>query len=188
MSRYVELGTDRPSRGLCVVLPGRQYTCDAPLLFFATHTLLAHGWDVRHVWWEAPGRDSLTVADEVAWVEAELAAALEGYDGRVLVLGKSLGTLATAAASDRAYDAVWLTPLLTEPSLAAAHAAYAGRQLVVIGDADPYLDRDVLASLPGRQVVVPGDHVLVSPGEPLATVDSHRQVVAALDTWLESIG
>ena len=44
--------------GRCLVLPGRQYTPDGPLLFFAAQAALMRGWDVRQVWWEAPERGS----------------------------------------------------------------------------------------------------------------------------------
>ncbi len=56
MTRFVDHHAEGTSVGRCVVLPGRQYTPDRPLLDFATQAALAHGWDVRQVWWEAPER------------------------------------------------------------------------------------------------------------------------------------
>ncbi|MBZ5738228.1 hypothetical protein [Nocardioides mangrovi] len=183
MTRYVDLATDGTAVGRCIVLPGRQYTPDGPLLFFAAQVALARGWDVRQVWWEVPRFDD--DADEVAWVAAELAAAVDGHDVRVLVVAKSLGTLCAAAAAEHGYAAAWLTPLLSEPDLAAPLLAYPAAQLVVIGSEDPYLDRDVLEALPGEQLVVPGDHVLRIPGDVSASVASHDRVVRAFDEWLE---
>src|SRR5205809_848287 len=116
MRRFVDLAADGTSLGRCVILPGRIYTPDGPLLFFAAQVALERGWDVRQVWWEPPRFDSDD--DEVAWVCAQLEAAVEGYDGRVIVVAKSLGTLAGAVAAQRGYAAAWLTPLLTEPDLA----------------------------------------------------------------------
>lgn len=40
MSRYVDCSTDGTPIGRCIVLPGRQYTADGPLLFFATQVAL----------------------------------------------------------------------------------------------------------------------------------------------------
>ena len=40
-----------------------------------------------------------------------------GVDGPVLVVGKSLGTYGARLAAERAYPAIWLTPVLTEPEL-----------------------------------------------------------------------
>lgn len=122
--------------------------------------------------------------DEVVWVGDQLDAAVDGYDGRVLVVAKSLGTLAAARAAERGYDAAWLTPLLSEPDLAEPMLAYPAAQYVVIGAEDRYLDRDVLDQLPGEHVVVPGDHVLLVPGDPAAMVASHDAFVRSFDAWL----
>jgi len=189
MSRYVDHAADGTSIGRCVVLPGRQYTQDGPLLFFAAQTALMHGWDVRQVWWdaEAPARFSRDVADEIDWVAARLDAAVDGYDGRVLVVAKSLGTLAAPLAAARGYEAAWLTPLLTEPEIAKALLSYPGEQLVVIGSDDPFLDQEVLDALPGQRLVVPGDHILRVPGDPAAMVASHDRFVRTFDAWLAAL-
>jgi len=188
VSRYVDRATDGPPVGRCVVLPGRQYSPDGPLLFFAAQVALHHGWDVRQVWWDAAERGSVSVADEVAWVGDELDAALGGHDGPALVIGKSLGTLGARRAAERGLDAVWLTPLLNEPSVAEVLLAHPAEQLVVIGEHDPYLDREVLDALPGEHLLVPGDHVLSVPGRPVESVRSHERVVRALDAWLARLG
>lgn len=190
MSRHVDLSPDLPSGqepvGRCVVLPGRQYTPDGPLLFFAAQVALSRGWAVRQVWWEAEAasRGSLSVEDEMAWAGDQLDGALEGYDGRVLVVAKSLGTLAAGRAAEHGYDAAWLTPLLTEPAAAEVLLTYPGAQLVVIGEQDPFLDRTVFDELPGRRLLVPGDHVLRLPHDPRASVASHATFVDAFDLWV----
>lgn len=182
MPRYVDHSADGTPVGRCVVLPGSRYTPDGPLLFFATQTALMRGWDVRQVWWEPPSFPS--DADELTWVGNQLDAALEGYQGRVLVVAKSLGTLAASRAATRGYPAAWLTPLLTEPDLAEALLSYPAEQLVVIGSDDPFLSHDVFNALPGQRLLVPGDHVLRVPGDPAAMVTSHESFVRSFDAWL----
>lgn len=184
MTRYVDHPADGTPIGRCVVLPGSRYTPDGPVLFFATQVALTHGWDVRQVWWEVPELDD---AEEVAWVGDQLEAAVDGYDGRVLVVAKSLGTLAAGHAAEHGYDAAWLTPLLTEADLADPLLSYPAAQLVVIGSSDPYLDQDVLDALPGERLVVPGDHLLRVPGDPAAMVASHETFVRTFDAWLAAI-
>lgn len=188
MSRFVDYSPEGTPLGRCVVLPGRQYTPDGPLLFFAAQVALMRGWAVRQVWWEsdAPPRFSTDVSDEVAWVADQLDAAVAGHDGRLLVVAKSLGTLAAPYAAARALDAAWLTPLLTEPSVADVLLTYPARQFVAIGSEDPYLSRDVFDALPGERVLVTGDHVLRVPGDPVAMVASHDAVVRAFDGWLRN--
>ncbi len=187
MTRYVDYFAEGTSLGRCVVLPGRQYTPDGPLLFFATHAALIRGWDVRQVWWEAPERGSSSIAEEITWVGDQLDAALDGYTGRVVVVAKSLGTLAAGRAASRGLDAAWLTPLLTERAAAEPLRSYPASQLVVIGSSDPYLDRDVLGALPGTGLVVPGDHVLRVPEDAAAMVTSHEQFIRAFDPWLQGL-
>jgi hypothetical protein len=182
MTRYADYATDGTPVGRCVVLPGSRYTPDGPMLFFAAQTALMRGWDVRQVWWETPRFSS--DAEEVAWVCDQLDAAVDGYDGRVLVVAKSLGTLAAPRAAERGYDAAWLTPLLTEPDLAAGLLSYPAEQFVVIGSSDPYLSQDVLDALPGQHLVVPGDHILRVPGDAAAMVASHDRFVRSFDEWL----
>ncbi|MFT4081062.1 MAG: hypothetical protein QM638_00600 [Nocardioides sp.] len=184
MSRYVDYPAEGAPVGRCVVLPGRQYTADRPLLFFATEVASMRGWEVRQVWWEPPARDRRDISEETSWVCDQLDAAVDGYDGSVLIVAKSLGTLAAARAAERDYDAVWLTPLLGEPDVAEVLLTYPGRQLSVIGSEDPYFRRAVFDALPGERLLVAGDHVLRVPGDPVAMVASHGQFVRSFDAWL----
>lgn len=186
-SRYVDHVVEGTAVGRCLVLPGRQYTPDGPLLFFATQAALMRGWNVRQVWWEAPERGSLPIADEMDWVGDQLNDALEDYTGRQVIVGKSLGTLAARRAADRCLDAAWLTPLLTEPDAAKPLLTYPASQFVMIGSSDPYLSREVLDVLPGTRLVVPGDHVLRVADDVAAMVGSHEQFIRAFDAWLVSL-
>ena len=187
MTRYVDYAAEATSIGRCIVLPGRQYTPEGPLLFFAVQAALMRGWDVRQVWWEAADRGSLATADEMNWVGDQLDAALSGYTGRVLIVAKSLGTLAATRAAAKGYDAAWLTPLLTDSDAAKPLLSYPASQFVVSGSSDPYLSREVLDELPGTSLVVPGDHILRVPGDPVAMVASHEQFIWVFDAWLESV-
>ena len=185
MTRYVDHAADGTPVGRCIVLPGSKYTPDGPMLFFAAQVALMRGWDVRQVWWEVPqfSRD----AEEVAWVGSQLDAAVDSYAGRVMVVAKSLGTLAAPVAAARGYDAAWLTPLLTEPVLAEPLLSYPGAQFVVIGSSDPYFSQDVLDALPGERLVVAGDHILRVPGDVAAMVASHDSFVRSFDAWLTAV-
>lgn len=186
-SRFVDHVVQGSAEGRCLVLPGRQYTPDGPLLFFATQAALMRGWDVRQVWWEAPERGSLMIADEMKWVGDQLDEALEGFTGRQVVVGKSLGTLAATRAAALCLDAAWLTPLLTDPDAAKPLVTYPASQFVMIGSGDPYLSREVLDVLPGTSLIVPGDHVLRVADDLAAMVDSHDQFIRAFDAWLTSL-
>src|SRR5512139_3533402 len=104
VTAYVDASlTDSPV-GLCVVLPGREYSPAKPLLDFATQAALQNGWAVRQVWWEPERLDD---SEQTAtWAARELAAAVEGHEGRVLVMAKSLGVYTARLAAASGYDAV----------------------------------------------------------------------------------
>lgn len=185
VTRYVDLTADGTPVGRCIVLPGSRYTPDGPMLFFAAQVALMRGWDVRQVWWEVPQFSSN--AEELAWVGSQLGEAVDGYAGRVMVVAKSLGTLAAPVAAVRGFDAAWLTPLLTESDVAQPLLSYPAAQFVVIGSSDPYFSQDVLDALPGEWLVVTGDHVLRVPGDAAAMVASHDRFVRSFDAWLATL-
>jgi hypothetical protein len=133
--------------GLAVILPGRGYPPAAPGCAYAGYVLRAAGWRVRDVWWDPPANYSMSVAGEVAWVGDQLASATAGAEGPVFVVGKSLGTYAARLAAERAYPAIWLTPVLTLAEVVDRIRANPSRQLVVGGTADQLWDSDVAASL-----------------------------------------
>jgi hypothetical protein len=183
-----ELDPEGKPVGTAVVVPGRGYPPAAPLTFFAGFVLLQHGWSVRQVWWDPPAHES----DEqtLAWVRREVEAALP-TTGRVLVVAKSLGTLAAPVASERGLPAAWLTPVLDLPAVPDAIAANPAPQLLVGGSADGLWVGDVVRALAGDGCDVleipDADHVLMVPGDPVRGVEAHTEVMRALDAWLSRL-
>jgi predicted alpha/beta-hydrolase family hydrolase len=171
--------------GTAVLVPGRGYPPMAPLLFFAGFALVQHGWRVEHHWWDPPAYES----DEqtLAWVRGEVEAVLP-TSGRVLVVGKSLGTLAAPVAAERGLPAAWLTPVLDLRAVAAAIAANPAPQLLVGGSADDLWVGDTVRDLAGQtcevQEVADADHVLMVPGDAVRGVAAHVEAIGALDRWL----
>lgn len=179
MSEYVDLGPSRDETGLLVVLPGRGYHPDKPLLAVATQVAVDLGWRVRQVWWKAP--------DEVspAWAERELATAVQEYDGPIRVLAKSIGSFVAPAVAASLYPACWLTPLLGQPTVVAGIGANPAAQLVVGGTADSLWDSAVAGTLPGEVLELPdANHSLVVKGRRNATASAHAEFVRALTRWL----
>jgi hypothetical protein len=179
MSRYVDLGPARDETGLLVVLPGRGYHPDKPLLRVAAEVAADLRWRVRQVWWEAPDDAS------PAWAGAELAAAAQGYDGPIRVLAKSIGSFAAPAVAASSYPACWLTPLLGQPAIVEGIRANVAAQMVVGGTADSLWDSAVAATLPGEVLELPGaNHSLAVTGRRNATASAHAEFVRGLSRWL----
>lgn len=186
MSEYVDW-PDGPADpvGLAVLLPGRNYPATMPLLTFAGRAARQHGWRVRAVSWSAPDLDTDATT---AWVRTQLAEAVGDVEGRVLVVGKSLGSCAAAYAAERGYDAIWLTPLLHLPPVVAAMSNHAGRQLLVGGTEDPAWDLGTARSTGGDVAQVEGaDHALADD-DAVRTATMHLEVTRAIDRWLRALG
>jgi hypothetical protein len=171
--------------GTAVVLPGRGYPPAAPGCAYAGYVLRAAGWLVRDVWWDPPpANDLLAIDDEVAWVGDQLASATAGVAGPVFVVGKSLGTCGARLAAERAYPAIWLTPVLTQPEVADAIRANPARQLLVGGTEDSLWDADVAASLAagGCDVLqLDGiDHGLIDPADALRSAGALVEITRAM--------
>ena len=176
--------------GTAVALPGRVPQYSALLLGFAAQALTQHGWAVDQLWWDPPDHGGDDDAD-YAWVRDRLDEAAPA-EGRVLVVGKSLGTLAAPLAAERAYDAIWLTPLLHERRIVDAVAANPGRQLLVGGTGDASWDSGVARELEAggcRVLEIPdADHSLLVPGDIVRGAGIHVEIVRAIDSFLGGVG
>ena len=177
-----------PSRGLAIVAPGRAYSPSAPLLELGRRALLQHGFTVQELWWDTTARGD---EEPEAWVRRHVAAALAAEDAdHVLVVGKSLGTHAASYAAERGLDAVWLTPVLTEPRVAEAIGANPGRQLLVGGLADPLWDAAVARELAdnGCDVLeVPDADHSMGTDDVVRTAEIHVEVARAVERFLRGV-
>lgn len=178
------------SRGVALVAPGRAYAPTAPLLEFARVALLQHGFTVQQIWW-----DSTTIGedeDREQWVRRHVEAANAEEDAdHVLVVAKSLGTLASSYAAERGLDAIWFTPILTEAPVAEAIAANAGRQLLVGGLVDELWDAAIARELADNGcdvlAVADADHGMGTPGDAVRTAEIHVEVARAVEAFLSQI-
>ena len=181
-----------PSTKVAVIVPGAGYSPSHPLLEFGRQSLINHGWSVQQIWWEQPD-DLGNVDARAAWVCDQVRDTLATLEGaqRVLLLGKSLGTLSAPVAAQYGLDAIWLTPLFGyEPGIAAIfdNAAGGARQLLVGGLADTEWD-PVRARALDVDVVDFEDvtHFFQVPGDAVRTAQVHVQVCTAIEAFLHSL-
>jgi pimeloyl-ACP methyl ester carboxylesterase len=184
MPERVDLGSCTALRHVgdperCVVLlPGQFYPTRAPVLWFAREAAMAGGWSTLEVLGE-PG----LYEDPLAWERDAAERAIEATSGaRMLMIGKSLASLLAGMVSDHNLPAVWLTPLLTEPSVLDALARTRRPTLVAGGSADAVWRADAIPANTAIEVLeLPGaDHALQVPGDPSASLDALRRMTAAV--------
>jgi len=176
-------GNDPAASARALVLPGRGYTVDHPALFWSCQVLAQVGYRVVTMRWQ-PGRDAQT--DPQAFVE-EAADALDAAAGpapTTVVMAKSLGSYAAAWASARSYPAIWLTPMLTDASVAAALHDYSAAGLLVGGTDDPLWDAAAAQSTPLQVLEIPGaDHALHHRGDWRTSVATLQLTLQAVDAF-----
>lgn len=138
---YVQTGNG--SRRLLVMLPGRGYVNELPLMYYTTKIGLQQGYDALWVTYgyqyqRKPSGDLLTIQQES---RAAVMKALErGYD-RVVLVGKSLGTLVAGRLAVDPDIPVQATILLT-PIRNIATQINQIPALAIIGTSDPSYSPD----------------------------------------------
>jgi len=171
-----------PSR-CAVILPGIRYFSQAPLLWFAREAAQAGGWSVVEVDERAP-RDQ----EPFGWMRGQAERALETASDaeRVVVIGKSLGSVAATLVSG---PAVWLTPLLDRPEVAGAIGSAIAPTLLVGSTADPTWAGGAVPENASVEVLeLEGlDHSLQVSRDPIASVDVLRDVTARVGAFLERL-
>lgn len=166
-----------------VLLPGRGYSANHPVLYYAREVLLVQGWSVKEVNWNPED-----LVSEEAVIERAKAELDEVADNNPFVLGKSLGSLVLPWVVQQGWQAIWLTPLLNKPELITALNSVTVKTLLVGGTADVSWDSNV-AKASGQQVLeMPGaDHGLEIPGNPLTSVALLRELVETVTLFVESL-
>lgn len=185
------LGTVRNFDGdahrVATLFPGIGYTPDRPLLHYAGTILRDAGWDVRNVWWpELPDDgDSLnTMVSDIAWRELHAEVATQR-----LVIGKSMGSLATPVAADLTLPGIWLTPLLRNPQVLDGLTRIQAPTLLIGGTADKLWDGDA-ARRTGHQVLEldGANHSLEYEGDPQRSIAALGTVAAAMSEFIDRVG
>ena len=175
-----------------VLVPGRGYTAQAPLLDLARHALEDRNARVETVQWLVPdGLFSMDGAEP--FVRLHVGAALhrltEDLPGATpVVIAKSLGSYAAALVAERGLPAVWLTPILTDDRVAAAIGRSTGPALLVGGTGDSSWLPEAAAAT-GKTVVTVdgGDHGLRPPGPLRAYADALGTVGTAIEEFLTTL-
>jgi hypothetical protein len=180
-------------RGTVLMLPGRAYPCEMSLLAWTTRALQSAGWVVLQAGWQLVDLPE----DPRSFVEgaAQRLDATERRPGPVLVVAKSLGTLAAHWSADRGYPAVWLTPVLRTAGLnpmpdhsgALAHRirTYPTDNLVIGGTSDPLWENGFTGT--GKVIEIDGaDHGL-EVDDWRASIRHHADVAASVVDFADSI-
>lgn len=193
------------ARSLALIFPGLNYTCEMPLLYFATQLFLEHGWDVLQVRadytrpeFQALGKMEQAQrlgADSSAVLQAALAIRGQGeHYEQISLLGKSIGTISMAFLlslhPDLPFRPIWLTPLLRQPLLLEAALSWKGKGLWIASKEDHTYEAaawERAAQTPGQQLLLldRGNHRLEVAGNLEASLANLGRVQGAIRQFLK---
>jgi hypothetical protein len=170
-----------------VVIPGARFGPAAGMLMYATAVAQRLGLTVHRHSWSGQPPDPFR-PDVEDWVRKQISPLLDAVGGRPLLIAKSLGTNAASLAAERGLPAVWLTPVLTAPWVAAALSHAAAPFLLVGGTADEMWDGALARQLtPHVLEVHNADHGMYVPGPLTDSIAVLRQMVTAIQEFLDTI-
>jgi hypothetical protein len=168
-----------------VVVPGRGYGPQAPLLDLAGEALADLGAAVETVTWTVP--DGLLDIGPEPFVRSHVLAALHRLakaapGTQPVIIAKSLGTHAAGLAAERQLPAIWLTPLLYDDAITDAIARNPAPALLVGGTRDRSWIPDA-AVRTGKTVVTIDDanHGL----RPLGPLRAYTNALGTIGTAME---
>jgi hypothetical protein len=148
-----------------------------PSVGFAIEGARREGFRAVQVWDEYLDR----TADPTAWAVDRATAAVEFAGGCALLIAKSLTTRAAGLAADRAWPAVWLTPLLNDGASVQMLRRRTAPALLVGGPDDPMWNSDLAREISPDVLELPGaDHGLARIEDLRAVADAVAGFVAKL--------
>ena len=194
------LKQDEEKGEVAILLPGLEYTCQMPLLYYPARLLLYLGADVLEVEYAYnlnPDFQALSGSEQLEWLFSDAAAAYKAALAKrsyqkVVLVGKSIGTLAmgqilTTQSKPQEVQAIWLTPLLRNENLRRQILECKMPSLFIIGTADPHHHPDYLDEIKkaGEVIVIQnGDHSLEIKGDINGSLKAMEEVINAIKSFL----
>ncbi|WEO76504.1 hypothetical protein BJQ94_14170 [Cryobacterium sp. SO2] len=185
MTTYTWARAESADAPVAVLLPGVNYSVQAPLLYWCATLLAERGWHVQAVDWTV---DEVARADPLPFVETAVAEAFAASPAgtRRLVVAKSFGTYALPWARRAGIAGVWLTPLLTEEPVRQALRDGTAAELAIGGELDAFWQPDAIAGTAARLRSVPGaGHGLTRPGDWRGSIDLQAGILAEIARHLD---
>ncbi|MGG3468728.1 alpha/beta family hydrolase [Neobacillus pocheonensis] len=199
---YTWIRSEKPSKSICIMLPGLGYSTERPIFYYATSMCLNVNVDVLHINYNFAKNEhfkKLSEADQEQWMYEDVKAVVEKvlmdahYDQWIL-MSKSIGTIPMAMEWTQKNFipnaiGIWLTPLLKVDSVYHAILETKLPSLCVIGDHDHHYIEERISLLKNNEIlrtlVIPkADHSLEIPGDTSATINAAREVITSIQEFI----
>lgn len=168
-----------------LLLPGANYTTQAPLLYWSVAALLSAGWRVGAAEWEDSDREFANPYELID--RAFELHASEASTQPDLVVAKSLGTLALPRCISGGIAGVWLTPLLNKTEVAAALLSADRRHLAIGGTKDRHWMPETVEGTNAKMIAFDNvDHALLHD-DWRTSMKIHSEVAAEVDAHVQGL-
>jgi len=184
---------DPASSKLMIMLPGRGYTCEHPVLYYVRRMAVKSGYDVLSIEYGFQAAHLDLDAQSTPYLQDDVAQAVKqvmqpGYR-HVCVVGKSLGT-PLAAELARTLDVEQAALILLTPIGGALHGLGDIRTLAVIGTSDPLYSPEVVEAFRNNgsiewRVFDGLNHSLEVNGDWKASIAALEHVISTCEMFLE---
>jgi hypothetical protein len=190
------------SSKLAILLPGRGYSVEAPLLFYSTGLLFSKGYNVLHINYQYDNQEfsQLSPEEQTQQIRVDVDSVIDEvladdrYDEYCLI-AKSIGTIGLShlVTQDRfkTSKTVWLTPLLTRDKVFQAMLHSHQECLSIIGDSDPIFQADLYEKLQANKnmsliCIERANHSLEFDHDIFNSIDVLKQVLKEIDYFMRS--
>ena len=179
-----------PRRRQALLLPGRNYSVQGPLLMYTHVALQSRGAHTYPIVWKDVDRlaaDAQTLIEGVCEQTESVPDRVHNDDPPLLV-GKSIGTAASVLAAHHGLPAIWFTPFLQHYPIVQALRRSTAPYLLIGGTADPAWNNSLAKELPGEVCEVRGaDHGLFIRGRPLVeSAHALADVIEAVEAFIDT--
>lgn len=198
------LRQSQPADTLAILFPGLRYTCDMPLLYYPSRLFAQRAADVLQVNTDYTQTEyqSAPQSKQAEWLTGDARAALQagkqqGNYRRLILVGKSIGTLAMAHLVNRSADegiaTIWLTPLLRQQTLVSNAMHFKGPALYIAGSGDPLYAADSMqrileATRAEKLIVDDADHSMEISGDLFRSIEILERVLQHIAAFLDKLG
>ena len=194
---------EKKSDRLSLILPGLNYSCDMPLLYYSAQVMLAAGADVVQVkydYTQTKPRHASSLTERFSQMKEDVTqiaqVALRQRDYQQLTLiGKSLGTLAIpyllgADLPVQPQTSIFLTPILNELLPALPLIQQCAHTFYVIGTQDHYYDKELITQFKTENqdhflIIEGANHSLEISGKIMHSLSELELLVERIDRFIK---
>ena len=196
---------EKTSEKLAIIFPGAGYSCMGPILYYTVNLLIENGFDVLMVEYDFRYHPKVEerkdfLLHDIKQAYAKIQDRYREYK-KCLLVSKSVGTRGISwaleqdvfAKSKMDFGMIWMTPAWNDPSLfkIMTECQYPGMH--IMGTKDPAYTQqraETFKGFPDQTLleIEGADHSVDVASGVMDTLDSHKSMIQAIQSWLLNLG